>query len=865
MVSLTEAKQSISQAKATLSQRRAEAEQQEQTLKAQQRKVESQFFPRRSLRYQQEVIKPAGRALAGKVERQREIFELEKTGALGEISQGQKALKKYKTETLGGYEKGIAQYEKEVASYEKAQRENDQLNLAYRVYTGQSTAGSEFRSIPQKIKDKAKKLAESAERQVERVQEYYSKTSKEPPIVGYEVDLPSGGMSMTAKEYEKLKAQTEVQTDILPTRLEGVERTSLVKPPSTIMPVQEPTGILGRLQAKLSQKRSEIFAKQVRGGSKEFGSGLAGLGVGLGTTAVGTLQFGKSLITKPISTLKETGKGLTSTGKSILTGKGAPELGQTLRQEPGYALGRVLGEVAILKGTSVVGRSFSSIRTETPLRSLKTPSFVEYKARVITGGKEVPISKYNIFGEKTPPTLVRETSRIRQLTSKFDTNKNILKPYTKSYIRPARKFEVSTQDWVLGNRPFTVVEKTPTGKVRKFAEIKGRTEATDLSGFKGFDPLKKFTFTRLGEFKTGGTPLSEASVPKMFKKGSMKYFGEVQQTQLGRVVSPRRTEFNILAPNPGKTQSRSLVASEMELLTEADVYNVYGVKSSFKDITFPYARASGKGNIMTGKVIELKEPIVRDSSSKIISYKGSSTKKTPLDSTFQVQQTQLDLLPKPVIKQTKVKPQTRVIKPKNNLEVGGGQLGVTTSAFYGKGMYERTEGGLVPSISTPSVTTSPMVGNLGRTFIATGVSSGVIGRSFSATKARPNLDLRPNLGFEERLITRSMIKQVPKQKIKQKVKQKQKLQLRPLFKSPPRPPITSKLIPFPQGSPLIPLPSKKKKKKYRLLKKKSKKLLSQPLRYTPSFTALGLGIYGKKPKKLLGRTYSPGIRPIIKI
>ena len=65
--------------------------------------------------------------------------------------------------------------------------------------------------------------------------------------------------------------------------------------------------------------------------------------------------------------------------------------------------------------------------------------------------------------------------------------------------------------------------------------------------------------------------------------------------------------------------------------------------------------------------------------------------------------------------------------------------------------------------------------------------------------------------------------------------------------------------------PFTPIYPFKKSKGKKETKKTGKSNLFQQTKYTPSFTALGLGIKGKKPKGIFGESYMPTIRPILKI
>jgi len=86
-----------------------------------------------------------------------------------------------------------------------------------------------------------------------------------------------------------------------------------------------------------------------------FISGVTSLGLGVGTSVLGTAQFGVETVTKPVETIK----GTTQTLKAIITDRAAREqlgaqVGAQIRQDPLFALGFVATEFGLAKGTGAV-------------------------------------------------------------------------------------------------------------------------------------------------------------------------------------------------------------------------------------------------------------------------------------------------------------------------------------------------------------------------------------------------------------------------------------------------------------------------------------------------------------------------------
>lgn len=127
----------------------------------------------------------------------------------------------------------------------------------------------------------------------------------------------------------------------------------------TISPIEEPKGIIGKLRRKVDLARARITTKREREGQFGVGS-LGGLGVGLGLSAVSSLEFGKEFITSPIETTKSTFKGIGTEFKTIFTEGRSPILEsafQTSFREPDIASGFIIGEIlqakALTKATAL--------------------------------------------------------------------------------------------------------------------------------------------------------------------------------------------------------------------------------------------------------------------------------------------------------------------------------------------------------------------------------------------------------------------------------------------------------------------------------------------------------------------------------
>lgn len=572
--------------------------------------------------------------------------------------------------------------------------------------------------------------------------------------------------------------------------------------------------IFGRVEAR-GEKVSPLF-----GATKEF--------IPTTPAGVGSYYFGGKLFTR---LPKLSAAGFTGLGTyGVVTG-------ETLKEK---TIGGITAGIGLFAG----GRyGLQKIKTQIPTRKLFDPKFKELKVPVIEKGKQDVWSRYFIFGEKAPPMKVRETRRYREWVG--------LKP-TKEFIRPAKPFGISTIGWVPSKKPFYVIEKTPRGKVGTVSEIFGTSRFRELKTLKGLPKTEQFAWQRLAEYKAG-RPVSKEFVPKMFEKEDFKILGFVERR---KILRTKPFEEKVSFPwKRGRTTERSLVVSEIKPVKETEFFRKFEVKNVFKDVTYPFARARGRTPVMKGEVVEIKEPIVLDKGKKIPIVKPADVVKTPLSRTFQLTQQQVKLLPKPTIK---IKP------PRARTTVVGKAKPLVTkpvSAFWGRGLYERTEGGLLPP---GTIGIQPVRATLiARTKTETAVMLRPRMETLTLNLQKPILKLQPRTKLFGKtmpiLKTKTKQKQRLKQLQKQKLKLKQKQKLKPLAPFVPRK-LRTRRAPLKKAGLIPPFPKRRKpekEKKIRIAR------ISQPFRYTPSFTALALKITGKKPKPLgFDKTYLPGIRPL---
>lgn len=342
-----------------------------------------------------------------------------------------------------------------------------------------------------------------------------------------------------------------------------------------------------------------------------------------------------------------------------------------------------------------------------PLREVRKPYAVETITSEINMGKLTRYSDYAIFTEQAPPRIQYTTSLYRESIGKIP--KDII--YLPSIVSKTKTPFLATAE-----RPFITLE-TVGGKVGKLTEVSGTSTPLDILSYKTLPKSQQFLIQRLAESKTGGIPVAEKNLFKILSPKDLRFISDIDIKRLGKFKIKK--EYNILEPvlprklgmkepkyltgfgepyfSTPQKMTRFQTITETKLLEVPkgmeDVYELSKSKIVFKDVTKPLSRARGKTpelNVYTKEFLEpkviSKEPI------KFIS--PANIKKTSLTKKFQIQrQLQLTLVKPslPLLKVSKAITKTDIISSPV-------QESKSISLFAGTGVYERTEGGQVPSM-----------------------------------------------------------------------------------------------------------------------------------------------------------------------
>ena len=189
-------------------------------------------------------------------------------------------------------------------------------------------------------------------------------------------------------------------------------RTGL--PYGTVTPVEEPEGFLGKLRRKADFQRGKVDTAIARGDTRIAES----IALGAGTSLLSTAEFGKKLVLSPVDTITEAGQGIFG----LATGQvGLPQVGQTLKTNPAFALGFAGAEVAqigiIGKGLDKAGKFASTTKAKLStkfkpvsqvddikiIKGIKTKSGKKVDIELASGTADVsePLSKQaGLIGKK---------------------------------------------------------------------------------------------------------------------------------------------------------------------------------------------------------------------------------------------------------------------------------------------------------------------------------------------------------------------------------------------------------------------------------------------------------------------------------
>ena len=486
-------------------------------------------------------------------------------------------------------------------------------------------------------------------------------------------------------------------------------------------------------------------------------------------------------------------------------------------------------EFEVLSKSLIRGAAFTPARivgkqvfVETiPLRQRRETFALEKIETQIIKGKPYRISDYTIYTEKAPPRL-RITRKI------YEAPKDIT--YLKEITSVTRTpYKASPTD------SFITLEMKG-GKVGSLSEVTGTSQQItrqEILSYQKLTPPRKLLVEQLAKAKAG-SPVSPEYIPKILTEKDMRFFSQIDIVKLGKVrLTPSGAKLEPLKPIRIGTQrkpfklygeakystpqkiTRYEAITETKLIKETELYELTKSRVLFKDVTYPFARARGKTPELKVYTYEEKIPKIMDDFRDVQILKPADIKKTSLGKTFQVQIQKQPTLFIPPKKVPKAISRTKVISS----AIETGQVVKQVSAFYGKGIYERTTGGQVPSVQLTPVISSSYTQPITKTYTPSIVSL----KDMTILKTMPSMITKTYTRTITKPITKEIVKEITKVITKPalKVIQKpaQKLILKQAQKTIPKPasfiPISpTKLIP-PRKEPPVLIPKPRRAREYK--------------------------------------------------
>ena len=226
------------------------------------------------------------------------------------------------------------------------------------------------------------------------------------------------------------------------------------------------------------------------------------------------------------------------------------------------------------------------------MKTIVTPPEIEISTRLREWmGEKIKISE-GLFGKKIPAV-----SPLRELAP----------------IGKERVYLTKMPYYSEVGKDFYVFEAGP--RLKQISKISGTGEIIDINLYpKKLTPIQKMLVEDLSK------TTQESLVPKMFKKSDIIQTGEISrklefQAPRLEVVSDytfAKGRYKVLTEKIGKrTVTSAYVAKAREISTkETFPFEVYTGEIKLKDVTKPFARATGKVEEMTGITFRLKEPIL---------------------------------------------------------------------------------------------------------------------------------------------------------------------------------------------------------------------------------------------------------------
>ncbi len=281
--------------------------------------------------------------------------------------------------------------------------------------------------------------------------------------------------------------------------------------------------------------------------------------------------------------------------------------------------------------------SFAGVRSPVgririPTRRVREPSFVEFQQPIIARGRQDVFSAFEITREISPPTIVGTPSG----------------GLIGGIVKPARVEITRTPFGTIGDLP-TVTLTTRGGRIGRLDILSGTVRPTGVQELGSLPRRQQFLFQRFAEITTQGRPVALARIPRVLREDLEFGLGDLRSLKVGRIdIGTRPTTLDLFPPRQaGRRITRFETLGQFERVGVRDQFDIFRGQVLFKEVTRPFARATGRTPRLRGTIIRIREPVVIGEDLGVQIFRPSGGARTPLDVTFATQQVSIPKVPIP--------------------------------------------------------------------------------------------------------------------------------------------------------------------------------------------------------------------------
>lgn len=223
------------------------------------------------------------------------------------------------------------------------------------------------------------------------------------------------------------------------------------------------------------------------------------------------------------------------------------------------------------------------------------------------GGQRIDKGRFVLISF-TPAREATVISRFGKLIGKTPKIIQISKPATRVAFTPAA---LTIKNGQILEPAFFVTARA--GKTApKFVTVfglAGKQAPTTIKSFNKLSAIERAQWKALVE-QSLGRPVPAKFVPKFIKENLIKTKGGVVSEKLFR-LTPSRAEVRSFKSGTGTARQEVVTTAEKIALPEGAEIQIFKTKSAFKDVTKPFARATGDIPVVSGVTIVGKPQVIK--------------------------------------------------------------------------------------------------------------------------------------------------------------------------------------------------------------------------------------------------------------